>query len=328
LVLLSWMIYNQVKAYDSTQLGSHFELSTRASWRNFLLVPVLMLMPLNWLLEAQKWRLLLSPFTKITFDQALKTIFVGITLGVVTPARVGEYAGRLISSDQHYRSQVITATMLGSIAQNTINIAVGLLLCYGFLNSIDLLNSWQYSTFTIVVSLQVALLLWIYYHLPKVVSSFKNMIKRIIKYEIKIDFSYLSIYSHSILNITIGISFLRYLTYFLQYFLILLFLGVGNDWIDLASSISTIFLIQTGIPVPAFLSIFARGELAILVWGQLSIPAFIALTASLILWFTNLIFPALIGLYFLYKEKNIHLLYKPKAKNQNLNNIITNKNND
>lgn len=308
LVLLSWMIYHQVVAYDASQLSQLFDASDRSIWRKLLLVAVLVLMPLNWLLEAHKWRLLLAPFTVIHLRQALKTIFVGITLGVVTPARVGEYAGRLISSDQRYRSQVITATMLGSIAQNTINIALGLLLCYSFLNYIDLVNSWQYSTFIGIVSLQVVVLLWIYYHLPKVVSVFKKWISQVFNYTIKIDFSYLEVYQRKLLHHTLLLSFLRYLTYFLQYFLILLFLGVEGDWLDLASSISTIFLIQTGIPVPAFLSIFARGELAILVWGQLGISAYVALTASLILWFTNLIFPALIGLYFLYREKNLHLL--------------------
>ena len=73
-------------------------------------------------------------------------------------------------------------------------------------------------------------------------------------------------------------------------------MGVHSDFLQLSGGIASIYLIQTGIPLPAFLSILARGELAVLVWSTLGIVELTALMATFILWFVNLIFPSLIGL--------------------------------
>ena len=79
------------------------------------------------------------------------------------------------------------------------------------------------------------------------------------------------------------------------------FLGLDHSFSELGGNIAGIYLIQTGIPLPAFLSIFARGEIAVIVWSGLGIDKFIALAATFGLWFINLILPALIGTVILYR---------------------------
>lgn len=73
------------------------------------------------------------------------------------------------------------------------------------------------------------------------------------------------------------------------------------DSLILYSNVSGIYLIQTGIPLPAFLSVFARGELAILVWSSVGIDEMTALVATFGLWLINLIIPALLGLLVLFQ---------------------------
>ncbi len=265
-------------------------------WDYKYLIFCILLMPVNWYLESKKWQILMSPHIKLTFLQALKTVLSGIALGIVTPARIGEYGGRLLASDPNQKPQVISATLLGSIAQNLCNVIVGLFFSYFFLKSIFNVTYTHHITFSIVVGLQIGLLIFIYYRLPKVAHFFERFLKW--KYFLKISskLKSLDLYTVRILNKIILISALRYSIYFTQYYLILIFLGVHSDFLQLSGGIASIYLIQTGIPLPAFLSILARGELAVLVWSTLGIVELTALMATFILWFVNLIFPSLIGL--------------------------------
>ncbi|MBK9737214.1 MAG: hypothetical protein IPO92_20605 [Saprospiraceae bacterium] len=108
----------------------------KQSWNIVYLGICFVLMPINWYLESVKWQTLMSPHTQVPLLRALKTVFAGISLGIVTPARVGEYGGRLLLSDPDYKTEVISATLLGSIAQNLCNVMGGLIFSYFFLKMI------------------------------------------------------------------------------------------------------------------------------------------------------------------------------------------------
>ncbi len=268
-------------------------------WDFRFLILSIMLMPVNWFLESKKWQILMSPHVALSLNDALKTVLSGIALGIATPARIGEYGGRLLTSDPNHKPQVISATLLGSIAQNLCNVVMGLVFSYYFLKSIFNVTYSDHITFSIAVGLQIGILIFIYYKLPKVAKFVERFLKW--KYFLKISskLKSLDLYTVPLLNKIILISLLRYSIYFIQYLLILKFLGVQNDFLELSGGIASIYLIQTGIPLPAFLSILARGELAILVWSSLGIVELTALVATFILWFVNLIFPSLVGLMIL-----------------------------
>jgi len=299
ILFISGLLYYQVvhgKGYEA--LLTSWE-NQSVHWDYKYLIFSILLMPVNWYLESKKWQILMCPHTKLTFQQALKTVLSGIALGIVTPARIGEYGGRLLTSDPNQKPQVISATLLGSIAQNLCNVVVGLLFSYYFLKSIFNVIYTEHITFRIVVGIQILLLIFIYYKLPKVAQFVERFFKW--KYFLKISskLKSLDLYTIKILNKILLISALRYGIYFSQYYLILQFLGVQNNFLELSGGIASIYLIQTGIPLPAFLSILARGELAILVWSSLGIIELTALVATFILWFVNLIFPSFIGLIIL-----------------------------
>src|SRR5688572_9171723 len=60
-----------------------------------LLLIVFVLMLGNWAVEILKWRLLLKPRVKISFKRASASVISGISLGAITPSRIGEFAGRI-----------------------------------------------------------------------------------------------------------------------------------------------------------------------------------------------------------------------------------------
>ena len=299
ILIICGLLYYQVahgKGYEA--LISSWE-SQSMYWDFRFLILSIMLMPVNWFLESKKWQILMSPHVALSLNDALKTVLSGIALGIATPARIGEYGGRLLTSDPNHKPQVISATLLGSIAQNLCNVVMGLVFSYYFLKSIFNVTYSDHITFSIAVGLQIGILIFIYYKLPKVAKFVERFLKW--KYFLKISskLKSLDLYTVPLLNKIILISLLRYSIYFIQYLLILKFLGVQNDFLELSGGIASIYLIQTGIPLPAFLSILARGELAILVWSSLGIVELTALVATFILWFVNLIFPSLVGLVIL-----------------------------
>lgn len=299
ILIICGLLYYQVahgKGYEAL-IGSWESQSKYWDFR-FLILSI-MLMPANWFLESKKWQILMSPHIALSLNDALKTVLSGIALGIATPARIGEYGGRLLTSDPNHKPQVISATLLGSIAQNLCNVVMGLVFSYYFLKSIFNVTYSDHITFSIAVVLQIGILIFIYYKLPKVAKFVERFLKW--KYFLKISskLKSLDLYTVPLLNKIILISLLRYSIYFTQYLLILKFLGVQNDFLELSGGIASIYLIQTGIPLPAFLSILARGELAILVWSSLGIVELTALVATFILWFVNLIFPSLVGLMIL-----------------------------
>ena len=63
-------------------------------WRKFCLVIILMFV--NWGLEAKKWQLLVKSIQKISFLRAFRAIFSGQAFALNTVNGVGEYVGRIV----------------------------------------------------------------------------------------------------------------------------------------------------------------------------------------------------------------------------------------
>lgn len=255
-------------------------------------------MPLNWYFEGKKWQLLMSPFTQIGLIHSIKIVLCGIATGIFTPGRIGEYAGRAITSEKHHKQEVVTATLLGSIAQNYWNISGGLVFSYYFLKNIFQVTNTLLIALIVVVAVKIVLLLLTYYHLPKVADwlTVKTWLR-----QYRGSISGMEAYAKPILNKVLLFSLLRYIIYTGQYILTMLLFNVYIPILEMVGNITGIFLIQTGIPLPTLMSIIARGEIAILVWSSAGVNSTIALATTFLIWFINLIIPAIVGLIILTK---------------------------
>ncbi|MBK6665201.1 MAG: flippase-like domain-containing protein [Saprospiraceae bacterium] len=301
LAVVLLLLYRQLSddnAHQAVQMVWHKHLKGP---NIFYLLICFILMPLNWLLESKKWQILMSPFVRLTSAHAIKTVLAGVAAGIVTPARIGEYGGRMITSAPELRPQVISATLLGSIAQNLCNILAGIIFSYYFLKSQFGVTYLHGYTFLVVVSLQVGLMIVMYYNLPKVANFIDALIKTKLTQKLSNKLRSLNLYNNRLLHKVLAISALRYVIYVLQYVLIIKFLGAAIAPDVLIGNITGIYLVQTILPIPAFFSVIARGELAILVWTSAGFDQVSALVATFGLWLINLIIPALIGLLIIYK---------------------------
>jgi len=105
------------------QIKTHFIthksllIDALSSKRVFWLIPVIVLLPINWLIEAVKWRLVLRKSHSITLKNAFKSVLAGTSTGVISPNRVGEFAGRILLLPENIRSEAIGLNFVCSFTQ-------------------------------------------------------------------------------------------------------------------------------------------------------------------------------------------------------------------
>lgn len=89
--LVVYLIVTKIQASQLADVSINFE--TRSS---FLLVVVLVLMPVNWLLEAARWQLVLKK-EGLTIKESLNAVLCGLSFNWLVPFTVGDAAGRLMN---------------------------------------------------------------------------------------------------------------------------------------------------------------------------------------------------------------------------------------
>ncbi len=297
-VLYDQIIMNQDLETIKTQLNEGLKGS---NW--VYLAGCVLLMPINWMIESIKWRTLILPWKQISKTDALKAIYAGISVGLVTPARIGEYGGRLLMIEGDDRTKSIPATLVSSIAQNISNIIGGylgaLIFCYCYFS----VNRFVFIAGSILGLLVIIMLCALFFNISKLNLDWLNRWKwgKLLNKQAHV----LSLYDRSILNKVLTLSHLRYLIYCTQYVLILYFLGIELSVIAAFSGVAVIYLLQSGIPLPPMLSVVARGELAVIIWSLFTVNVGGILVATFGLWVINLVIPALLGLLIVLNVNHI-----------------------
>ena len=84
------------------------------------------LIPLNWGLEAWKWKYALRQlYPDYSFREACKGVIAGVTTGIFTPNRIGDYAGRLLYLKKGKRWEAGVVLLLNRLTQMLITLRVG-----------------------------------------------------------------------------------------------------------------------------------------------------------------------------------------------------------
>ena len=294
LALVGYVLYDQI-VLNKDMATIKYQLQKGLEGSNWVyLVGCILLMPVNWLIESVKWRMLILPWKNLTKIDAMKAIYAGISVGLVTPARIGEYGGRLLLIDGEDRIKSIPATLISSIAQNISNIIGGyigaLIFCYCYFS----FNRYVYIVGSILGLLVIIMLCALFFNISKLKLDGLNRwwLGKLLNKQAHI----ISQYDRPILKRVLTLSYLRYLIYCTQYVLILDFLGLELSLLAAFSGVAVIYLFQSGIPLPPILSVIARGELAIVIWSLFTANVGGILVATFGLWVINLVIPALLGL--------------------------------
>lgn len=258
---------------------------------------------LNWWLEALKWRKLVHPFLQLEKLESMKAVLMGLTTSIFTPNRVGEFVGRLITVKTDKKIQAATAIGLGSLIQLLLISSMGFM-SIGYLtwHTYPLPGINTNSLFWILVAISVAICFVLLRYLNVFIRFFETWFRRLfpawwpdLEYIHRLPFSYFA----SVLFI----SGCRVLIYILQYWFLLQFFHVDVRF-DLAISTITLgYFIQSGLPLPSYLGLIARGEIALLLWRFFDVNELSILAASYGLWVINVVLPALVGMIYLMRLK-------------------------
>ena len=275
----------------------------------FLILPVL-LISLNWGLEAWKWKISIAPVTRISFWQAFKATLSGVTFSVSMPNRVGEYLGRVLYLPEGFRLKTISVTIVGSFAQLLITLIAGLagllVLRMELQASFPGIFIWyQFVLYGLI--LLVIVMLLIYFNVSAVVSLFNRWIKSR-KYFYLVEA--LHDFGSGLLLKLLIISFLRYCVFAGQYILLYYFFGVGVNAAIIAWVMTVVFLALAIIPSISIVEVGVRGEVSLKLMGMFSSNYLGIGLTSVTIWFINLVIPAIMGSLFLlnlriFKKKNL-----------------------
>ena len=296
IALLYYEVFRQqdfeiIKASFLTQIN-HKE---RLPW----LILTLLLMPLNWATETQKWLALIRKVEYISFWKAYKAVLAGVAFSLFTPNRVGEFGGRILFVRPRNALKAILSTVIGSFAQQLVLITFGFIGLVYFLFTLWKVETWQLQGIVFLGSLLILLLTLVFLNLNSVIPLLKKItFLRRFKKTIR-NINIIRKYSLNELNKTLFWGFIRYAIYCVQYYLTLRFFGIDIPVAHAFSCIATVYLLQTSIPLPPLVGLLARGGVALKVWGMFGADATTILAATFTLWTINLIIPALLGIIFI-----------------------------
>jgi hypothetical protein len=295
-VLLSWSLYKQIINQEDLSLRWQ---QIKNSWQDERLWLVLLLLFVNWGLEARKWQILMSHIQPFSFFRAYKSVLSGCSVTMLTPNRIGEYGGRILYVEEGNRIKAISLTIVGSISQLVVTMVMG---CCGLIilrffshnndNALNVLPDF-WSSILIYLSIVITVFLLLFYlrlgWLVRLIEKVPGTQKAVTH------ISVLDEFDNQQLARILFLSFVRYLVFVGQYILLLKVMQV--DIFSLVSFwlISVFYLVLAIAPTLGFIELPIRAKasweiLKFYTTNQLGVG-----TAALGIWLINLVVPAVIG---------------------------------
>ena len=294
-IWLSWSIYNQVRKQPELETAWKSIRDTFTGPLAWNLLLVVLLMIINWSVEALKWKISVKRIQAVSFFKAFRAVLSGVSFAVTTPNRIGEYLGRMLYMDEGNRLRTISITIVGSMSQLIITCVVGIIglfILQPYLAGDQFSSPVWYNTILSGASLFTVGLLLFYFRLSWITRWVEKLpgIRR---------FTYLvsavDNLPASLLWKLLGLSLLRYSVFILQYLLIFPVFAVELQFSEVLWGVSVSFLIMAVIPTIALIELPLRGTtmtmaMAMFTTNQLGV----GLTTAAI-WLINLVIPAVLG---------------------------------
>jgi hypothetical protein len=298
-IWLSVSIYKQVK--HQPDLGASWikikqSVESAQIWN---LVIVIILMFVNWSIEAFKWKISIRDIQAISFLKSFRAVLSGVSFSVNTPNRIGEYLGRVLYIEEGNRLRAISLTIVCSISQLIITLLSGLIglfflktkierneMAAGFDSSIWLLLL-QYG---LIIGL---LILTLFYFRLSILTGLLDRLRNKSRYMWVVNS--LKTVDATLLLKLLSLSAIRYIVFIVQYFLLFRLFEVEISWWQSFWALSVVFLVLAIIPTFAIAELGIRGKVSLKLIELFSANSLgISITTATI-WLINLILPAIAG---------------------------------
>lgn len=305
-IWLSWSIYREIK--HQPDLGNAWQHIRESFYGPMLwnLVAVIVLMFVNWSVEAIKWKISIRQVQQVSFVKAFKAVLSGVSFSVSTPNRIGEYLGRVMYMEEGNRLKTISITIVGSISQLIITLlmgGIGLVILRSTIEQGHLISSIWIKVILYGVLLALAVLTLFYFKL----SGLTKWVDRLpgsnrFAYLVKA----LEDFNATILLTLLSLSLLRFIVFIIQYYLLFRLFNVEVTGWQTFWSVSVSFLILAAIPSFAIIELVQRGFVTKTIVGLYSTNIAGIGLATAGIWLINLIVPAIIGSLLIAGIKKIY----------------------
>ena len=295
---LTALLYKQVVQHREFEEVSDVFRDGMSGNKIAIIIALFICMAFSWALESIKWRSLVSKLEDISLFTAVKGVLFGIAFSLFTPNRVGEFGGRVIALPEK-RGPAIVVTLLGSLSQIVMNLVLGGL---GLVIYFFMFNDTAYIPY-IILFLWILLasgLFLVYYNLDVVEG---GLLKIPLLRKVKEHIDVILQYNRKELTRYLLLSGARCLTYYFQFWLSLKFFGIHLHLLTALILIASIYFVQTVIPTFAIIELVFRGNVAITFLATLTSNTVGVFSATFLIWFINLIIPALFGLLLFTRHK-------------------------
>ncbi|HQZ76262.1 MAG TPA: lysylphosphatidylglycerol synthase domain-containing protein [Chitinophagaceae bacterium] len=305
-IWLSWSIYREIINQPDLTIAWQKISESFSSPMLWNLVTVVLLMFINWSIEAIKWKISVNEIQKVSFSRALKAVLSGVSFSVSTPNRVGEYLGRVLYMEEGNRLKTISVTIAGSISQLIITLLMGLTGLIILRPAIEAEHfvSPIWLTMIIYGVLAVLLVLTLFYFrlswLIKWIDRLPGM-KRF-AYLVRV----LEDFNATLLLRILSLSLLRFFIFGIQYYLLFRFFDVDVSWWQAFWTVSVSFVVMAVIPTFAIAELGLRGKVSLIFTGLFSANKAGIIFTTAGIWFINLIIPAIVGSLMILSIKKIY----------------------
>ncbi len=267
-----------------------------------ILFAVVLLMFVNWFLEVIKWRFLSRRVEKLSIWKATKSVFCGLTWAIFTPNRIGEYGGRVMVLKPENRATGAVAMGVGLFAQLVLTSVFGSLSIAWFVTTfIDTPSSVDFGIWIIAVIYALAFVIlyfnvsWVDYLVGKV--KFLQKIKPF--------FAVLEDFSVRELAYVLFLSAFRFAIFTSQYIILMLVILPDLPIVSMVLMIFIMFFIQSAVPSLDIFDFSVRSFVASNLYAYITTQEIAVMAIVSCVWFVNLIFPAIIGAFFVFNVNYI-----------------------
>ncbi len=269
-------------------------------WKTHSLVPnspalllfALLLVPLNWWFEWQKWKATIDVLAiECTPKTLQQSFFAGIITGMLTPNMLGNFIGRLFYFPRKYRISLILLTVVSNYAQFLASIVFGIIGIL-ILQKTPLAVSLSSIVIPLILLGISAILLYFYGEHVTRISRRKNRIYtwfQCLNNRKKYRFAILLR------------SAMRHTVFTLQFLIVLSAFGESFSW-ENVWWVWQVYLWVTLTPSLFLGKLAIRESISIWVLSVAGMETVHVLLASLSIWIMNLLFPTLLSLFLTHQK--------------------------
>ena len=259
---------------------------------------VFMLMLLNWVLEALKWKYLTRRLQRMTAWRAIEAVFCGLTWAIFTPNRLGEYGGRVMFLPPSKRGYGVFTMAVGSFGQNVVTNVVGAMAMIWFVFNFLHLNTWLTVLLT-AAAIALAWVMLVFFFNIRWLADLLNRIKFLRKYERF--FNIIAKYKTPELATIMLFCVSRFAVFSSEYYLVIHLLLPQLPVFSTMMMVFNMFFIQSALPTLDLVDVGLRSITAATFFSYITTEKIAVIACVSSIWFINLIIPAIIGSVFVLK---------------------------